>query len=180
MLALRSRRPLRNLPLTMHHKHCWLDFRRPRQPEVLPMGHVIFRDESRLNLSADDHCTCVGRSVVWFSICCWMAYSYYIRCCSEGKDFLGHAISSSRLWSYYVGPQLRGQHFKDTCTAYAVKLPRYHLSSRQRSYRYRVILPMLCSRIRRTPIESQVTRPLASRESLWRDRKATAIVLEYK
>ena len=57
----KDRCPLRSLILTMHHKHCRLDFCRPRQVGVFPTGHVIFSDESKFNFSAYDHCTCVGR-----------------------------------------------------------------------------------------------------------------------
>ena len=59
--GIRSRHPLRSLTLTMHHKHCWLDFSLSRQAGVLPTRHVIFIDESKFNLSAADHCACVGR-----------------------------------------------------------------------------------------------------------------------
>ena len=48
----------------MHHKQRWLDFIQSRQAEVLPTRHIIFRDESSFNLSADDHCIRVGSSQV--------------------------------------------------------------------------------------------------------------------
>ncbi|GFX86881.1 HTH_Tnp_Tc3_2 domain-containing protein [Trichonephila clavipes] len=55
-VGLRSRRPLRRLPLTPHHRQ--LDFCRPRQD----WRRVIFSDESRFSLSADDHRTRCGIS----------------------------------------------------------------------------------------------------------------------
>ncbi|GFT89016.1 HTH_Tnp_Tc3_2 domain-containing protein [Trichonephila clavipes] len=61
-LILRSRRPLRRLPLTPHHRQCRLDFCRPRATwSVTDWRRVIFSDESRFSLSADDHRTRVWR-----------------------------------------------------------------------------------------------------------------------
>ncbi|GFY08887.1 HTH_Tnp_Tc3_2 domain-containing protein [Trichonephila clavipes] len=55
-VGLRSRRPLRRLPLTPHHRQCRLDFCRPRATwSVTDWRRVIFSDESRFSLSADDH-----------------------------------------------------------------------------------------------------------------------------
>ncbi|GFT21384.1 transposable element Tcb2 transposase [Trichonephila clavipes] len=57
-VGLRSRRPLRRLPLTPHHRQCRLDFCRPRATwSVTDWRRVIFSDESRFSLSADDHRT---------------------------------------------------------------------------------------------------------------------------
>ncbi|GFX72746.1 transposable element Tcb2 transposase [Trichonephila clavipes] len=59
---LRSRRPLRRLTLTPHHRQCRLDFCRPRATwSVTDWRRVIFSDESRFSLSADDHRTLVWR-----------------------------------------------------------------------------------------------------------------------
>ncbi|GFT35996.1 HTH_Tnp_Tc3_2 domain-containing protein [Trichonephila clavipes] len=56
--VLRSRRPLRRLPLTPHHRQCRLDFCRPRATwSVTDWRRVIFSDESRFSLSDDDHRT---------------------------------------------------------------------------------------------------------------------------
>ncbi|GFX20724.1 HTH_Tnp_Tc3_2 domain-containing protein [Trichonephila clavipes] len=61
-VGLRSRRPLRRLPLTPHHRQCRLDFFRPRATwSVTDWRRVIFSDESRFSLSADDHRTRVWR-----------------------------------------------------------------------------------------------------------------------
>ncbi|GFT43544.1 HTH_Tnp_Tc3_2 domain-containing protein [Trichonephila clavipes] len=58
----RSRRPLRRLPLTPHHRQCRLDFCRPRATwSVTDWRRVIFSDESRFSLSVDDHRTRVWR-----------------------------------------------------------------------------------------------------------------------
>ncbi|GFU99300.1 transposable element Tcb2 transposase [Trichonephila clavipes] len=46
-VGLRSRRPLRRLPLTPHHRQCRLDFCRPRATwSVTDWRRVIFSDES--------------------------------------------------------------------------------------------------------------------------------------
>ncbi|GFX79080.1 HTH_Tnp_Tc3_2 domain-containing protein [Trichonephila clavipes] len=48
-VGLRSRRPLRRLPLTPHHRQCRLDFCRPRATwSVTDWRRVIFSDESRI------------------------------------------------------------------------------------------------------------------------------------
>ncbi|GFV08324.1 transposable element Tcb2 transposase [Trichonephila clavipes] len=61
-VGLRSRRPLRRLPLTPHHRQCRLDFCRPQATwSVTDWRRVIFSDESRFSLSADDHRTRVWR-----------------------------------------------------------------------------------------------------------------------
>ncbi|GFX13730.1 transposable element Tcb2 transposase [Trichonephila clavipes] len=61
-VGLRSRRPLRRLPLTPHHRQCRLDFCRLRATwSVTNWRRVIFSDESRFSLSADDHRTRVWR-----------------------------------------------------------------------------------------------------------------------
>ncbi|GFU83949.1 transposable element Tcb1 transposase [Trichonephila clavipes] len=61
-VGLRSRRPLRRLPLTPHHRQCRQDFCRPRATwSVTDWRRVIFSDESRFSLSADDHRTRVWR-----------------------------------------------------------------------------------------------------------------------
>ncbi|GFX53586.1 transposable element Tcb1 transposase [Trichonephila clavipes] len=61
-VGLRSRRPLRRLPLTPHHRQCRLDFCRPRATwSVTDWRRVIFSDESQFSLSADDHRTRVWR-----------------------------------------------------------------------------------------------------------------------
>ncbi|GFW45127.1 transposable element Tcb2 transposase [Trichonephila clavipes] len=61
-VGLRSRRPLRRLPLIPHHRQCRLDFCRPRATwSVTDWRRVIFGDESRFSLSADDHRTRVWR-----------------------------------------------------------------------------------------------------------------------
>ncbi|XP_023210485.1 uncharacterized protein LOC111613368 [Centruroides sculpturatus] len=60
--GIRSRRPLRRLPLTPHHRQCRLDFCRSRASwSVTDWRRVVFSDESRFSLSADDHRTRVWR-----------------------------------------------------------------------------------------------------------------------
>ncbi|GFX70381.1 HTH_Tnp_Tc3_2 domain-containing protein [Trichonephila clavipes] len=57
-VGLRSRRPLRRLPLTPHHRQCvdWI-FATSGNLECDRLRRVIFSDESRFSLSADDHRT---------------------------------------------------------------------------------------------------------------------------
>ncbi|GFX46101.1 transposable element Tcb1 transposase [Trichonephila clavipes] len=80
-VGLRSRRrPLRRLPLTPHHRQCRLDFCRPRATwSVTDWRRVIFSDESRFSLSADDHRTCLEahRPAVRSAIYCRAAYSNF-------------------------------------------------------------------------------------------------------
>ncbi|GFX64106.1 transposable element Tcb2 transposase [Trichonephila clavipes] len=86
-VGLRSRRPLRRLPLTLHHRQCRLDFCRPRATwSVTDWRRVIFSDESRCSLSADDHRTCLEahRPAVRSGIYCRAAYSNFTRCDSVG------------------------------------------------------------------------------------------------
>ncbi|GFV56666.1 transposable element Tc1 transposase [Trichonephila clavipes] len=81
-VGLRSRRPLRRLPLTPHHRQCRLDFCRPRATwSVTDWRRVIFSDESRFSLSADDHRTCLEahRPAVRSGIYCRAAYSNFTR-----------------------------------------------------------------------------------------------------
>ncbi|GFV85645.1 HTH_Tnp_Tc3_2 domain-containing protein [Trichonephila clavipes] len=80
--GLRSRRPLRRLPLTPHHRQCRLDFCRPRATwSVTDWRRVIFSDESRFSLSDDDHRTCLEahRPAVRSGIYCRAAYSNFTR-----------------------------------------------------------------------------------------------------
>ncbi|GFU84435.1 transposable element Tc1 transposase [Trichonephila clavipes] len=82
-VGLRSRRPLRRLPLTLHHRQCRLDFCRPRATwSVTDWRRVIFSDESRFSLSADDHRTRdleAHRPAVRSGIYCRAAYSNFTR-----------------------------------------------------------------------------------------------------
>ncbi|GFV90866.1 HTH_Tnp_Tc3_2 domain-containing protein [Trichonephila clavipes] len=74
---------LRRLPLTPHHRQCRLDFCRPRATwSVTDWRCVIFSDESRFSLSADDHRTRVEahRPAVRSGIYCRAAYSNFTRC----------------------------------------------------------------------------------------------------
>ncbi|GFV26076.1 transposable element Tcb1 transposase [Trichonephila clavipes] len=75
---------------------CRLDFCRPRATwSVTDWRRVIFSDESRFSLSADDHRTRVWeahRPAVRSGIYCRAAYSNFTRCDSVGSNFLGHTI----------------------------------------------------------------------------------------
>ncbi|GFV34291.1 HTH_Tnp_Tc3_2 domain-containing protein [Trichonephila clavipes] len=86
-VGLRSRRPLRRLPLTPHHRQCRLDFCRPRATwSVTDWRRVIFSDESRFSLGDDDHRTCLEahRPAVRSGIYCRAAYSNFTRCDGVG------------------------------------------------------------------------------------------------
>ncbi|GFT11304.1 transposable element Tcb1 transposase [Trichonephila clavipes] len=77
-VGLRSRRPLKRLPLTPHHRQCRLDFCRPRATwSVTDWRRVIFSDESRFSLSTDDHRTRVWRRTG--QRYCRAAYSNFTR-----------------------------------------------------------------------------------------------------
>ncbi|GFV04545.1 HTH_Tnp_Tc3_2 domain-containing protein [Trichonephila clavipes] len=65
-VGLRSRRPLRRLPLTPHHRQCRLDFCRHRATwSVTDWRRVIFSDESRFSLSADDSPHMLWGAISW-------------------------------------------------------------------------------------------------------------------
>ncbi|GFV62116.1 transposable element Tcb1 transposase [Trichonephila clavipes] len=80
-VGLRSRRSLRRLPLTPHHRQCRLDFCRPRATwSVTDWRRVVFSDESRFSLSADDQtCLEAHRPAVRSGIYCRAAYSNFTR-----------------------------------------------------------------------------------------------------
>ncbi|GFV07775.1 HTH_Tnp_Tc3_2 domain-containing protein [Trichonephila clavipes] len=92
-VGLRSRRPLRRLPLTPHHRQCRLDFCRPRATwSVIDRRRVIFSDESRFSLSADDHRTRVWRRTGQRSDPAFIVERHTAistRCDSVGSNFLG-------------------------------------------------------------------------------------------
>ncbi|GFX86528.1 HTH_Tnp_Tc3_2 domain-containing protein [Trichonephila clavipes] len=91
-VGLRSRRPLRRLPLTPHHRQCRLDFCRPRATwSVTNWRLVIFSDESRFSLSADYHRTRVWRRTGQRSDPAFIVerHTAITRCDSVGEQFLG-------------------------------------------------------------------------------------------
>ncbi|GFS88344.1 transposable element Tcb2 transposase [Trichonephila clavipes] len=125
-VGLRSRRPLRRLPLTPHHRQCRLDFCRPRATwSVTDWRRVIFSDESRFSLSADDHRTCLEthQPAVRSGIYCRAAYSNFTRCDSVGSNFLGHTIIFSGPSRHFDSSQIRGRYFNADCATHAIKSP---------------------------------------------------------
>ena len=54
--GIKNRHPLRLLPLTQHHRQCWLDFLSISW-KVTNWTHLIFSNESRFSPSADDQRT---------------------------------------------------------------------------------------------------------------------------
>ncbi|GFX21214.1 HTH_Tnp_Tc3_2 domain-containing protein [Trichonephila clavipes] len=106
-VGLRSRRPLRRLPLTPHHKQCRLDFCRPRQlGSVTDWRRVIFSDESdsvsvmmtTAHVSGGAPASGPIRHLLSSGI------QHFTRCDSVGSNFLGHTI-------IFSGPS---RHF-DSC-----------------------------------------------------------------
>ncbi|GFU27488.1 uncharacterized protein TNCV_3221441 [Trichonephila clavipes] len=125
-VGLRSRRPLRRLQLTPHHRQCRLDFCRPRETwSVTDWRRGIFSDESRFSLSADDHRTCLEahRPAVRSGIYCRAAYSNFTRCDSVGSNFLGHTIIFSGPSRHFDSSQIRGRYFNADCATHAIKSP---------------------------------------------------------
>ncbi|GFW00458.1 HTH_Tnp_Tc3_2 domain-containing protein [Trichonephila clavipes] len=91
-----SRRPLRRLPLTPHHRQCRLDFCRPRA--TCDWRRVIFSDESRFSLSDDDHRTRVWRRTGQRSDPAFIVERHTdTRCDSVGSNFLGLIFSGPSL-----------------------------------------------------------------------------------
>ncbi|GFV95556.1 transposable element Tcb1 transposase [Trichonephila clavipes] len=81
-VGLRSRRPLRRLPLTPHHRQCRLDFCRPRATwSVTDWRRVIFSDESDSVsvLMTTAHVSGAHRPAVRSGIYCRAAYSKFTR-----------------------------------------------------------------------------------------------------
>ncbi|GFU04590.1 HTH_Tnp_Tc3_2 domain-containing protein [Trichonephila clavipes] len=131
-VGLRSRRPLRRLPLTPHHRQCRLDFCRPRATwSVTDWRRVIFSDESRFSLSADDHRTRVWRRTGQRSDPAFIVERH--TAISQGVTVWG-AISWDTRSSLVVlqgtlTAQIRGRYFNADCATHAIKLPRCHLST---------------------------------------------------
>ncbi|GFV52459.1 HTH_Tnp_Tc3_2 domain-containing protein [Trichonephila clavipes] len=101
-VGLRSRRPLRRLPLTPHYRQCRLDFCRPRALEWT-------------ETSSPPH-TCLSDPAY-----CRAAYQFH-------KVTVWGAISSlcgpSR---HFDSSQIRGRYFNADCATHAIKSPRCHL-----------------------------------------------------
>ncbi|GFW29885.1 HTH_Tnp_Tc3_2 domain-containing protein [Trichonephila clavipes] len=132
-VGLRSRRPLRRLPLTPHHRQCRLDFCRPRAAwSVTDWRRVIFSDESRFSLSADDHRTRVWRrtgqrsdpafiverhTAISQGVTVWGAISWDTRSSLSGPS------------RHFDSSQIRGRYFNADCATHAIKSPRCHLST---------------------------------------------------
>ena len=147
-------------------------------PGKLECDRLDTCDLKRFSLSADDYPYVFGgiqaNSPIWHFLSSGIQRLHKVFHCGKGFD----TTTFSRPSSYYDNSQLREQHFKDGCSVYALKLLKWYLSIRQRSSTHSVILRMLSSRIWRTPIICQDTRPLASRTHLGCDEKEIAAVLE--
>ncbi|GFX02608.1 HTH_Tnp_Tc3_2 domain-containing protein [Trichonephila clavipes] len=132
-VGLRSRRPLKRLPLTPHHRQCRLDFCRPRATwSVTDWRRVIFSDESRFSLSADDHRTRVWRRTGQLSDPAFIVERH--TAISQGvtvwgSNFLGHTIIFSGPSRHFDSSQIRGRYFNADCATHAIKSPRCHLST---------------------------------------------------
>ncbi|GFX31516.1 HTH_Tnp_Tc3_2 domain-containing protein [Trichonephila clavipes] len=120
-VGLRSRRPLRRLPLTPHHRQCRLDFCRPRATwSVTDWRRVIFSDESRFSLSADDHRTRVWRRTGQRSDPAFIV---------ERHTISWDTIIFSGPSRHFDSSQIRGRYFNADCATHAIKSPRCHLST---------------------------------------------------
>ncbi|GFW48352.1 HTH_Tnp_Tc3_2 domain-containing protein [Trichonephila clavipes] len=130
-VGLRSRRPLRRLPLTPHHRQCRLDFCRPRATwSVTDWRRVIFSDESRFSLSADDHRTRVWRRTGQRSDPAFIVERH--TAISQGVTVwgaMGHTIIFSGPSRHFDSSQIRGRYFNADCATHAIKSPRCHLST---------------------------------------------------
>ncbi|GFT49335.1 HTH_Tnp_Tc3_2 domain-containing protein [Trichonephila clavipes] len=131
-VGLRSRRPLRRLPLTPHHRQCRLDFCRPRATwSVTDWRRVIFSDESRFSLSDDDHRTRVWRCTGQRSDPAFIVERH--TAISQGVTvwgaILGYTIIFSGPSRHFDSSQIRGRYFNADCATHAIKSPRCHLST---------------------------------------------------
>ncbi|GFU87772.1 transposable element Tcb2 transposase [Trichonephila clavipes] len=130
-VGLRSRRPLRRLPLT--HIIGSVDWILPTSGNsVTDWRRVIFSDESRFSLSADDHRTRVWRRTGQQSDPAFIVERHTAisqRCDSVGSNFLGHTIIFSGPSRHFDSSQIRGRYFNADCATHAIKSPRCHLST---------------------------------------------------
>ncbi|GFV53022.1 HTH_Tnp_Tc3_2 domain-containing protein [Trichonephila clavipes] len=118
---LRNRRPLRRLPLTPHHRQCRLDFCRPRATwSVTDWRRVIFSDESRFSLSADDHRTRVWRRTGQRSDPAFIVERH--TAISQGVKSK-HTIIFDGPSRHFDSSQIRGRYFNADCATHAIKLP---------------------------------------------------------
>ncbi|GFT21135.1 HTH_Tnp_Tc3_2 domain-containing protein [Trichonephila clavipes] len=129
-VGLRSRRPLRRLPLTPHHRQCRLDFADLGNLECDRLGDVSSSVMNRFSLSADDHRTRVWRrtgqrSDPAFIVERHTAISQGVTV--WGSNFLGHTIIFSGPSRHFDSSQI-GRYFNADCATHAIKSPRCHLS----------------------------------------------------
>ncbi|GFS47194.1 HTH_Tnp_Tc3_2 domain-containing protein [Trichonephila clavipes] len=115
-VGLRSRCPLRRLPLTPHHRQCRLDFCRPRATwSVTDWRRVIFSDESRFSLSDDDHRTRVWRRTGQRSEFIVERHTAISQGVTVWGNFLGHTI-------IFTGPSRHfDSYFNADCATHAIK-----------------------------------------------------------
>ncbi|GFX85946.1 HTH_Tnp_Tc3_2 domain-containing protein [Trichonephila clavipes] len=157
-VGLRSRRPLRRLPLTPHHRQCRLDFCRPRATwSVTDWRRVVFSDESRFSLSADDH-----RTRVWGA-----AASGPIR----------HLLSSG-IQQFH---KIRGRYFNADCALPMLSSRPDAIYQQDNARPHTARLSQQCLQGYDVPtMACQVTRSFANRACLRRAGKATAAVPRYR
>ncbi|GFV01374.1 HTH_Tnp_Tc3_2 domain-containing protein [Trichonephila clavipes] len=183
-VGLRSRRPLRRLPLTPHHRQCRLDFCRPRATwSVTDWRRVIFSDESRFSLSADDHRTRVWRrtgqrsdpafiverhTAISQGVTVWGAISWDTR---SSLVFLQGTLTARRYVDDILTPIVLPMLSSHPGAIYQQDNARPHTArlSQQCLQGYDV-LTMAC----------QVTRSFANRACLGRAGKETAAVPRYR
>ena len=184
--GISSQCPLRSLPLTPHHTQCWLDFCSPQASCSLTNCRCDFQRWILIQTQCGwplHMCEEAASPVVQSSIWCREAFSDYTRYYSVGSDLLRHTITSSPFSSWYDYISTARSYVDSIssteCAAYAVKLPRCHLSSKQYSSIYCMILPVLSSWIRYTSIACLITRPHTNRTHQRHDGKTAATISEY-
>ncbi|GFW44734.1 HTH_38 domain-containing protein [Trichonephila clavipes] len=132
-VGLRSRHPLRRLPLTPHHRQCRLDFLPTSGTlSVTQTGDVsssVMNPDSVSVLMTTAHVSEAHRQAVRSGIYCGAAYSNFTRCDSVGSNFLGHTIIFSGPSRHFDSSQIRGRYFNADCATHAIKSPRCHLST---------------------------------------------------
>ncbi|GFY11460.1 HTH_Tnp_Tc3_2 domain-containing protein [Trichonephila clavipes] len=170
-VGLRSRRPLRRLPLTPHHRQCRLDFCRPRATwSVTDWRRVIFSDESRFSLGADYHRTRVWRRTGQRSDPAFIVERH--TAISQGVTVWG-AISWDTRSSLGVlqGTLTARRYVDDILTPIVLPMLSSHpgaIYQQDNAFGYDVLMAY------------QVTRSFANRECLGRAGKATAGVPRYR
>ncbi|GFT63420.1 hypothetical protein TNCV_1780521 [Trichonephila clavipes] len=131
-VGLRSRRPLRRLPLTPHHRQCRLVLPTSATWSVTDwdVSSSVMNPDSVSVLMTTAHVSEAHRPAVRSGIYCRAAYSNFTRCDSVGSNFLGHTIIFSGLFQgTLTARRYVDDIFNADCATHAIKSPRCHLST---------------------------------------------------